>query len=105
MALLRQSLVANYFMKEVESYGVLKITQKGRDFLNSPTSFMMSSDHEYEQSEVFTSKERVGEFDKKLMEQLIYLRKKIANKNKIPPYTVFQESSLQDMCLKYPISK
>ena len=105
MALLRQSLVANYFMKEVESYGVLKITQKGRDFLNSPTSFMMSSDHEYEQSEVFTSKERVGEFDKKLMEQLVYLRKKIANKNKIPPYTVFQESSLQDMCLKYPISK
>ena len=105
MALLRQSLVANYFMKEVESYGVLKITQKGRDFLNSPTSFMMSSDHEYEESEVFTSKERVGEFDKKLMEQLVYLRKKIANKNKIPPYTVFQESSLQDMCLKYPISK
>jgi len=105
MALLRQSLVSNYFMKEVESYGVLKITQKGRDFLNSPTSFMMSSDHEYEEIEVFTSKERVGEFDKKLMEQLVYLRKKIADKKKIPPYTVFQESSLQDMCLKYPISK
>jgi len=66
---------------------------------------MMSSDHEYEESEVFTSKERVGEFDKKLMEELVYLRKKIANKKKIPPYTVFQESSLQDMCLKYPISK
>ena len=105
MALLRQSLVSNYFMKEVESYGVLKITQKGRDFLNSPTSFMMSSDHEYEEIEVFASKERVGEFDKKLMEQLVYLRKKIADKKKIPPYTVFQESSLQDMCLKYPISK
>ncbi len=105
MALLRQSLVANYLIKDIESYGVIKIAKKGRDFLNSPISFMMSSDHIYEENEIYDSKEKVAEFDKNLMKQLLSLRKKIAIKNKIPPYTVFQESSLKDMCLKYPITQ
>ena len=105
MALLRQSLVSGYVKKEVESYGVLKLTDKGREFLKSPISFMMTSDHVYEESEIVTIKERTNEFDKELMKLLIHIRKKIANKNNIPPYTVFQESSLQDMCLKYPISE
>ncbi len=105
MALLRQSLVANYLRKDIESYGVIKITKKGRDFLNSPISFMMSSDHIYEENEIYNSKEIVAEFDKNLMTQLLSLRKKIAIQNKIPPYTVFQESSLKDMCIKYPITE
>ncbi|MBR99542.1 MAG: ATP-dependent DNA helicase RecQ [Flavobacteriaceae bacterium] len=105
MALLRQSLVANYLRKDIESYGVIKITKKGRDFLNSPISFMMSSDHIYEENEIYDSKEIVAEFDKNLMTQLLSLRKKIAIQNKIPPYTVFQESSLKDMCIKYPITE
>ena len=106
MALLRQALVAGYFKKEIELYGVVKITRKGRDFLDLPSSFMMTSDHLYnEDDEVFEINEKQHTFDKQLMELLIHLRKKIAEKNKIPPYTVFQESSLQDMSLKYPISK
>ena len=105
MALLRQSLVANYLIKDIESYGVIKITKKGRDFLNSPISFMMSSDHIYEENQIYNSKEIVAEFDKNLMTQLLSLRKKIAINNKIPPYTVFQESSLKDMCIKYPITE
>ncbi len=105
MALLRQALVAGYFKKEIELYGVVKITRKGRDFLDLPSSFMMTSDHLYNDDEVFEINEKQHTFDKQLMELLIHLRKKIAEKNKIPPYTVFQESSLQDMSLKYPISK
>ncbi len=106
MALLRQALVAGYFKKEIELYGVVKITRKGRDFLDLPSSFMMTSDHLYnEDDEVFEINEKQHTFDKQLMELLIHLRKKISEKNKIPPYTVFQESSLQDMSLKYPISK
>ena len=106
MALIRQALVAGFLNKEIETYGIIRITDKGRNFLNSPQSFKMTEDHKYDQMEnrqgISTN---TSGTDTVLMKLLVGLRKKIAAANQIPPYAVFQEYSLEDMCLKYPITE
>lgn len=106
MALIRQALVAGFLNKEIETYGIIRITDKGRNFLNSPQSFKMTEDHKYDQVEnrqgISTN---TSGTDTVLMKLLFGLRKKIAAANQIPPYAVFQEYSLEDMCLKYPITE
>ena len=108
MALLRQILVVNFIKKEIEQYGVIKITGKGEDFLKNPTSFMMTEDHEYSEENdnaIITNSKSVGSsVDDKLIVLLKDLRKKVANKQKVPPFAVFQDPSLEDMALKYPIT-
>jgi ATP-dependent DNA helicase RecQ len=107
MALLRQILVEGYLSKDIETYGIVKITQKGLDFIASPTSFMMSEDHEYSEAEdeaVVTASKSAGTTDEALMEMLRDLRKKVAKKLGVPPFVVFQEPSLEDMALKYPVT-
>ncbi|MFL9831990.1 RecQ family ATP-dependent DNA helicase [Flavobacterium sp. ARAG 55.4] len=108
MALLRQVLVEGYLSKDIETYGIVKITQKGLDFIANPTSFMMSEDHEYSDAEdeaIVTAAKSAGTADEALMEMLRDLRKKVAKKLGVPPFVVFQEPSLEDMALKYPISQ
>ena len=106
MALLRQSLVAGYFSKDIETYGVVKTTQMAKDFLTNPCSFMISADHVFEaNSSPVISNKSLGIADKVLMEMLLGLRKKVAEEADVPPYAVFQEYSLEDMALKYPISE
>jgi ATP-dependent DNA helicase RecQ len=107
MALLRQVLVSGYLSKDIETYGILKITQKGLDFIKSPHSFMMSEDHEYNESEdeaIVSAAKSTGTADEVLMGMLRDLRKKVAKKLSLPPFVVFQDPSLEDMALKYPIS-
>jgi ATP-dependent DNA helicase RecQ len=108
MALLRQVLVANLIRKEIEEYGVVKLTQKGKEFIESPTSFMMSEDHTYntEGDEGIISNAKGASFstDEKLMKMLKDLRKSVAVRQGVPPFAVFQDPSLDDMTLKYPIS-
>ncbi len=107
MALLRQVLVSGYLSKDIETYGIVKITQKGLDFIKNPTSFMMSEDHEYNEVEddaIETAAKSSGTADEVLMEMLKDLRKKVAKKHGVPPFVVFQDPSLEDMALKYPIS-
>ena len=107
MALLRQVLVDGLLSKDIETYGVVKITKKGLDFIKSPTSFMMSEDHEYNESEdeaIVTAAKGTGVADEVLMGMLRDLRKKVAKKLGVPPFVVFQDPSLEDMALKYPIS-
>lgn len=106
MALTRQVLVAGYLKKEIEQYGILKVTAKGHDFLKKPASFMMTSDHIYtkESSDAIVSASKVGVTDEKLLKQLKDLRKSQANKLGVPPFVVFQDPSLEDMAMKYPIS-
>jgi len=107
MALLRQVLVAGFLSKDIETYGVVKITKKGLDFIKNPTSFMMSEDHEYNESEdeaIVTAAKSSGTADEVLMGMLRDLRKKVAKKLGVPPFVVFQDPSLEDMALKYPIS-
>ena len=105
MALLRQALVFGFFEKEIETYGVIKLTSKALEFEKNGTSFMMTEDHNHEDlnSNPISSKAQ-GTSDKVLMNFLMALRKKVAQESDVPPFAVFQEYSLEDMALKYPIN-
>jgi ATP-dependent DNA helicase RecQ len=107
MALVRQVLVDGLLGKDIESYGVLKLNSKGEAYLKKPTSFMMSEDHEYNEVEddaIVTASKSTGIADEALMLVLKDLRKKEAKKLGVPPFVIFQDPSLEDMALKYPIS-
>ncbi|EAZ96216.1 ATP-dependent DNA helicase recQ [Flavobacteria bacterium BAL38] len=107
MALIRQVLVDGLLTKDIETYGVLKMADKGEAFIKSPTSFMMSEDHEYNEEEdeaIVTAAKSTGTADEALMSMLRDLRKKEAKKLGVPPFVIFQDPSLEDMALKYPIS-
>ncbi|MEG9329219.1 ATP-dependent DNA helicase RecQ [Salinimicrobium catena] len=107
MALLRQALVAGYLRKDIESYGVVKLTKKGAKFLEKPYSFMMSEDHTYEvdgHDGIVTAAKGGGGTDERLVKMLKELRKKVAKKLGVPPFVVFQDPSIEDMALKYPVS-
>ena len=107
MALLRQVLVEGYLAKDIETYGIVKITDKGLDFIKNPVSFMMSEDHEYNETEddaIVSAASSSGTADEALMAMLRELRKKEAKTLGVPPFVVFQDPSLEDMALKYPIS-
>ena len=105
-ALIRQLFVAGLLKKEIESYGVIKLTKKGLDFLQSPHSFFMTENHEYDQVQYAPPPGGggVAVFDKKLHGLLMKERKRVAEQSGVPPYAVFQEPSIEDMLLKYPIS-
>ena len=108
MALLRQVLVAGLLSKDIETYGIVKITEKGLHFIKNRESFMMSEDHEYNESEdeaIVTAAKSTGTVDELLMGMLRDLRKKVAKKLGVPPFVVFQDPSLEDMALKYPVSQ
>ena len=108
MALLRQVLVVNFIRKEIEQYGVIKLTQVGEKFLKKPTSFLMTEDHSYDENDdtniITNDKSSSGVSDEKLVKLLKDLRKKVAKKQHVPPFAVFQDPSIDDMALKYPIT-
>ena len=107
MALIRQVLVAGYLRKEIEQYGVIKLAPRAKIFIANPTSFMMSEDHVYDEVDdgsIITNAKGGGASDEKLMLMLKGLQKTVAKKHNVPPYAVFQEPSLEDMALKYPIT-
>ena len=108
MALIRQVLVVNFIKKEIEQYGVIKLTKEGENFIKNPTSFLMTEDHIYneenDQAIVTNAKSSGGVADEKLVGLLKNLRKKVAIKQGVPPFAVFQDPSLDDMALKYPIT-
>ena len=108
MALVRQVLVVDLIKKEIEQYGVVKLTEKGVEYINKPTSFMMTEDHVYSQENtadiITNTKSAGGAVDEKLIRILKDLRKKVAVKQGVPPFAVFQDPSLDDMALKYPIT-
>ena len=108
MALLRQVLVVNFIRKEIEQYGVVKLTKEGEKYLAEPSSFMMTEDHKYSQeatADIITNEPSSGvSADEKLVRFLKDLRKKVAVKHGVPPFAVFQDPSLDDMALKYPIT-
>lgn len=104
MALLRQAIVAGYISKKIENYGILFLSYEGEVFLEKPSSFLMSKDHDHEKNILQSKSFRAnGAIDTELMRLLKSLRKEIAHKNNLPPFAVFQEYSLEDMALKYPI--
>jgi ATP-dependent DNA helicase RecQ len=106
MALIRQVLVAGLLKKEIEQYGILHVTKMGEEFLKKPRSFMMTKDHTYNKAndDAIVSASKGGVVDDRLLKQLKDLRKTQAKKLGVPPFVVFQDPSLEDMALKYPIS-
>ena len=108
MALIRQILVGKLLKKEIETYGVLRITEVGQKFMTSPTSFMMAEDHVFDETNddsiITNSKSSGGVADEKLMTMLKDLRKSNAKRLGVPPFVIFQDPSLEDMALKYPIN-
>ncbi len=108
MALLRQLLVAGYLRKDIETYGVIKLTKSGEAFLKAPISFMMTEDHSYKEANddtiVVNQKGNGNAADQNLFALLKTERKKVADKLNLPPFVIFQDPSLEDMSLKYPIS-
>ncbi|OEK08874.1 ATP-dependent DNA helicase RecQ [Flavivirga aquatica] len=109
MALLRQVLVTGYLRKDIETYGVIKLTDAGKSFIKRPKSFMMTEDHIFEGAQedgtiITAAKSGGASADAVLMGMLKDLRKKNAKKLGVPPFVIFQDPSLEDMALKYPIT-
>ena len=108
MALLRQLLVAGLLRKDIESYGVIKLTDDGKDFIANPRSFEMTEDHSYKElnddQAVIARKSKANAADEQLFKLLKAERKRVADKLDLPPFVIFQDPSLEDMALKYPIT-
>ena len=104
-SILRQALVQTFIRKDIETYGILKLTEKGLDFLSGKEmEFKIAEDREYDLEQV-TEQVQVqsgGGLDENLFNQLKDLRKKVAKKHGVPPYTVFMDPSLEDMTMQYP---
>ena len=108
MALIRQVLVAKLLRKDIETYGVLRLSDAGRNFIEQPESFMMTEDHVFDEGSddgiITNSKSGGASADEKLMSMLKDLRKSNAKHLGVPPFVIFQDPSLEDMALKYPIT-
>ncbi len=107
-AVIRQILIHNFVVKEIENYGLIKVTEKGHDFLKNPYSIKLTKDHDYDNfydgSIVVTGNAKSGALDTVLFDMLKDLRRKISRKEDLPPFVIFQDPSLQDMTVQYPTS-
>jgi len=107
-SVVRQTVVSGMLRKDIEKYGVLLLTQKGRAFIKNPHSFKIAKDHDYEaegHQEVEMAQQRGGTaLDQALFERLKDLTRKVASEKGVPPFAVFQEPSLNEMALYYPTS-
>jgi ATP-dependent DNA helicase RecQ len=103
---IRQALIAKFLAKDIENYGLLKLTDKGLEFLENPTSFMLAEDHDYadttDEENAFGA--RTAAVDDELFSVLKDLRKKISKQKDVPPFVIFQDPSLEDMAIQYPIT-
>src|SRR5690606_5895001 len=110
-SIIRQATVQNFLQKDIETYGVLKVTEKGEDMIDGKdkTLFMIAEDRQYDLAQTKADSDQVqvqqgGGLDKVLFDQLKDLRKSVAKKHGIPPYTVFMDPSLEDMTVQYPVT-
>ena len=105
-AVIRQAIIAGYIARDIENYGLLKVTPKGHKFLSSPVSFKIVEDNEFneDEDEIVIKGGSSCAVDPELYSILKDLRKKIAKKLSLPPYVIFQDPSLEAMATTYPIS-
>lgn len=104
---IRQALIAGYLKKDVENYGLLKLTALGKKFIKSPESFMVVEDVEFSDDYDDEGTGGMGggaALDETLFAMLKSLRKEISRKKKVPQYVIFQDSSLEQMATVYPVS-
>lgn len=107
-AIIRQALILGLIDKNIENYGLLAINEAGKKYIESPYSVMITADHEYETSDdddaVSPPTGKGGVADEELFSMLKDLRKKVARQMELPPFVIFQDPSLEDMSVQYPIT-
>jgi ATP-dependent DNA helicase RecQ len=107
-AVIRQVTVGGLVYKDIETFGTLKLTDLGKRFLERPESFMLLKQHDFSNTDdddtIVQGGGKGGAFDETLYDLLVDLRKTIAKQKNIPPFVIFQEPSLKDMCFQYPIT-
>ena len=105
-AVIRQALIAGYLSKDVEHYGLLKVTEEGHKFLKKPKSFKITEDNDFEEVEEEVPARGGGScaVDPALYSMLKDLRKKLSKKLEVPPYVIFQDPSLEAMATIYPVT-
>ena len=101
---IRQALIAGYLVKEVENYGLLKVTPAGKKFLKSPQSFMIVKDVEFSEEDAPDHEGGISALDPTLSAMLRELRKKVSKRLERPPYVIFQDVSLEQMATDYPVT-
>jgi ATP-dependent DNA helicase RecQ len=111
LSVIRQITVLGYLEKDIENYGILKVSEKGQAFLKDSFPLTLSKDHDYENEHIEEEDEKEslagggGSYDAALFELLKNLRKKIAKDKNLPPYVIFQDPSLEEMATTYPTTK
>ncbi|MBO7566085.1 MAG: DNA helicase RecQ [Bacteroidales bacterium] len=108
-AVLRQALVHGFLSKDIENYGTLKITKEGKDFLKKPYDIELTKNHDYESDDdddeqAVPHSMNGGASDPELFKMLKDLRKKVSKQRNVPPFVIFQDPSLEDMAVQYPIT-
>ena len=103
-AVIRQALIAGYLDKDVENYGLLKVTKQGNAFLKKPVSFKIVEDRDFDEEETIVQTSSTFAVDPELFAMLKNLRKKLAKQLELPPYVIFQDPSLEAMATTYPIT-
>ena len=102
---IRQALIAGYLKKEVENYGLLKVTSAGKKYLKSPQSFMIVKDVEFvDDEDTIDHESGISALDPTLSAMLRDLRKKVSKRMQRPPYVIFQDVSLEQMATDYPVT-
>jgi len=107
-AVIRHAIIAGYITKDLEEFGVLRVTDAGLDFLSEPKSFTITKDHEFDEEmdddSSFNKSSGTAAVDPELFAMLKDLRKKIAKQHQLPTYVIFQDPSLEQMATTYPIT-
>lgn len=105
---IRQALIAQLIQKDIENYGLLKLDKKGLEFMENPNSILLAENHDYsdtdEDEESISGPDRSGAADEELFSILKNLRKKISKQINLPPFIIFQDPSLEDMAIQYPVT-
>ncbi len=108
-AVVRQALITGLIDKNIENYGLLAVNEYGEDYINHPYDVQIALDHDYDSDEqedaaVVTAGKGGGAADEELFSMLKDLRKKVAKQHDLPPFVIFQDPSLEDMSIQYPIT-
>jgi ATP-dependent DNA helicase RecQ len=107
-AVVRQALISQLLVKDIENYGILKVSKEGHKFMKKLYSIMLTHDRDYdnleEEEDILEGAHKVSTADKTLFSMLKDLRKEISRKENLPPFVIFQDPSLEDMAIQYPIS-
>ena len=104
-AIIRQITIAGFLVKEIENYGILKVTQAGKEFIENPVSFMITKEHDFDlDDDEEKAAGGTAAVDPELFSMLKDLRRRIAKRKNLPPFVIFQDPSLEAMAIHYPIS-